>query len=65
MTAALVIVCTLSALILAYVHRKTEAPIKAVKDNLELRAIAEIVPEGFDNNPLRKEPTLPPRITNA
>ena len=51
MTAALVIVCTLSALILAYVHRKTEAPIKAVKDNLELRAIAEIVPEGFDNNP--------------
>ena len=51
MTAALVIGCTLSALILAYVHRKTEAPIKAVKDNLELRAIAEIVPEGFDNNP--------------
>ncbi len=35
MTAALVIVCTLSALILAYVHRKTEAPIKAVKDNLD------------------------------
>ena len=51
MTVALVIVCTLSALILAYVHRKTEAPIKAVKDNLELRAIAKIVPEGFDNNP--------------
>ena len=51
MTVVLVIVCALSALILAYVHNKTEAPIKAVKDNLVLRAITEIVPPGFDNNP--------------
>lgn len=55
MIMALVIVCTLSALILAYVHKKTEAPIKAVKDNLELHAIAEIVPNGFDNNPFAEK----------
>lgn len=51
MIAVLVLVCSASALILAYVHEKTKAPIKAVKDNLELKAISEIVPSGFDNNP--------------
>lgn len=55
MAAVLVIVCALSALTLAYVHKKTEAPIKAVKDNLELRAITEIIPEGFDNNPFAEK----------
>lgn len=51
MILALVIVCALSALVLGYVQQITAAPIKAVKDNMELKAISEIIPEEFDNNP--------------
>ena len=51
MILAMVIVCALSALVLGYVQQITAAPIKAVKDNMELKAISEIIPEKFDNNP--------------
>ena len=50
----LVVISSLSAFVLGYVHNKTLEPIKEAKNNLELAAIAEVTGE-FDNNPFAEK----------
>ena len=50
----LVVIASLSAFILGYVHAITLDPIKKAKDNQELAAIAEVA-GGFDNNPFAEK----------
>lgn len=53
----LVVISSLSAFILGYVHNKTLEPIKEAKNNLELAAISEVAGE-FDNNPFAEKTTI-------
>lgn len=53
----LVVIASLSAFVLGYVHDITLEPIKKAKDNQELAAIAEVA-GGFDNNPFAEKMTI-------
>lgn len=51
LTASLVIVSSLSALLLSYVYTITKAPIEAARNKAELAAIESVIGNDFDNNP--------------
>ena len=53
----LVVIATLSAFILGYVHNVTLEPIKKAKDGNELQAIAQVTGQ-FDNNPFAEKMTI-------
>ncbi len=59
MIIVLVAVAGLSALILGYVYRLTEVPIRKAKDQRELEAISEVVYGDFDNNPFEEKHIIP------
>ncbi len=55
MSLPLIIISCLCAGILGYTFQITKEPIKEAKNKAQLHAIAEVIPEEFDNNPFAEK----------
>ena len=58
MILAMTIVSGLSALVLSYTYQATKKPIEDAQDAKKLEAIAEILPDNYDNNPYENRITI-------